>query len=77
MRLLDVAAPHFTDRVDEAQTVVRDCAQIPDLAAADRELLTNSLRSIRQAILDSSANEQPLHGEPHAGNFLKTTSGLR
>jgi hypothetical protein len=24
MRVLDVAAPHFTDRVDEAETTVRD-----------------------------------------------------
>jgi hypothetical protein len=46
MRPLDVAAPHFTDRVDEAETIVRDRAQSPDLADADRELLFNSLRSL-------------------------------
>lgn len=77
MRQLHVIAPHFTDRIDEAQSIVRDRSQSPDLVDADRELLTNSLRSLRWAVVDRSANEQLLHGEPHAGNLLRTTSGMR
>jgi len=77
MRQLDAPAPHFTDRVEEAQTIVRDRSRSPELLDADRELLTNSLRSLRRAVVDRGAAEQLLHGEPHAGNVLRTTSGMR
>ena len=77
MRQLDVIAPHFTDRVEEAQAVVRDRAQSPELVDADRELLSNALHSLRRVIVDWGADEQLLHGEPHAGNLLRTTSGMR
>lgn len=77
MRRLDVATPHFTDRVDKAQAIVRDRSQSPGLADGDRELLSHSLRSLRRAVVDRKSEEQLLHGEPHAGNLLKTTSGLR
>jgi hypothetical protein len=73
MRQLDVIAPHFTDRVEEAQAVVRDRAQSPELVDADRELLSNALHSLRRVIVDWGADEQLLHGEPHAGNLLRTT----
>jgi hypothetical protein len=77
MRRIDAPAPHFTDRVEEAQSIVRDRSQSPELIDADRELLTNSLRSLRRAVVDRGADEQLLHGEPHAGNLLRTTSGMR
>lgn len=77
MRRLDVAAPHFTDRVEEAHSIVRDSSRSPELGDADRELLSNALQGLRQAILDRGADEQLLHGEPHAVNLLKTASGLR
>ena len=77
MRRLAVGAPHFTDRVDEAHAIVRDPSRSPELADADRELLTNTLCSLRRAVVDRCANEQLLHGEPHAGNLLKTANGMR
>lgn len=77
MRQLDVVAPHFTDRVEAAQAVVRDCVQSPELVDADRELLSNALHSLRRVIVEWGADEQLLHGEPHPGNLLKTTSGMR
>ena len=77
MRQLDVTAPHFTDRVDEAQAIVEDRWQSPDLVDADRELLINSLRCLRRAVVARGTCEQLLHGEPHVGNLLKTTSGMR
>jgi thiamine kinase-like enzyme len=49
----------------------------PGLIDAARELLANSLRSLRRAVVDHGADEQLLHGEPHAGNLLRTTSGMR
>ena len=49
----------------------------PVLADVDRELLSTTLRNLRQAIVDRGAVEQLLHGEPHPGNVLRTKNGLR
>jgi aminoglycoside phosphotransferase (APT) family kinase protein len=76
MRKLDLRTPHFTDRVEEAQHLVETTHLTPDLAGADRELLSTTLRSRRQAIAGRGAAEQLLHGEPHPGNVLSTKSGL-
>jgi len=76
MRKLDVTTPHFTDRVAEAQQLVASRDHTPALADADRELLSNTLRSRRRAIRDRGAAEQLLHGEPHPGNVLSTKNGL-
>ncbi len=75
MRTLDVAAPHFTDRVDEAEQLVANRDQTPALAEPDRELLGFTLRSLRRAIVQREAAEQLLHGEPHPGNVLATENG--
>ena len=77
MRQLDVTAPHFTDRVDEAQSIVNDRSQSPDLSDADRTLLAASLRTLRRSVLDRATAQQLLHGEPHPGNLLRTASGPR
>jgi hypothetical protein len=76
MRQIDVTTPHFTDRVAEAQALVGSRDRTPALADADRELLSNTLRSLRRAIADRGAAEQLLHGEPHPGNLLRTKKGL-
>ena len=76
MRKLDVATPHFTDRVTEAQQLVASRDQTPTLAEADRELLSSTLRDLRRTIVDRGAAEQLLHGEPHSGNLLNTKNGL-
>jgi len=76
MRKLDVPAPHFTDRVEQAQQLVASRERTPALADADRELLGGTLRSLRRAIGLRGAAEQLLHGEPHPGNLLATKNGL-
>jgi hypothetical protein len=48
MRKLDVATPHFTDRVDQAQQLVASRDDTPALADADRELLRDTLRGLRR-----------------------------
>jgi aminoglycoside phosphotransferase (APT) family kinase protein len=75
MRTLDVRTPHFTDRVEEAQHLVETAHLTPDLADADRELLSTKLRNLRHAITGRDAVEQLLHGEPHPGNVLSTSFG--
>jgi aminoglycoside phosphotransferase (APT) family kinase protein len=76
MRALDVPTPHFTDRVEQAQRLVADRDRSPALAEADRELLGRTLRDLRRRIGGRGGAEQLLHGEPHPGNVLATTSGL-
>jgi hypothetical protein len=76
IRRIDLTAPHFTDRVAEAQWLVGDRAQTPELDDTGRTLLGNTLRGLRRAIVDRGAPEQLLHGEPHPGNLLRTKKGL-
>src|SRR6185312_200629 len=70
-------APHFTDRIAEAQLLVGNPTLSPDLGKADRDLLSDTLRTLRRAIGRRGAAEQLLHGEPHPGNLLSTNYGLR
>lgn len=67
---------HFTARVAEAQRLVDDPALSPELVAADRELLSRTLREVPRTIARRGAAEQLLHGEPHPGNLLRTRNGL-
>jgi phosphotransferase family enzyme len=76
IRQIDLTAPHFTDRVAEAQWLVSDRAQTPELDDTGRKILGNTLRGLRRAIVDRGAPEQLLHGEPHPGNLLNTKKGL-
>ena len=76
MRALDVPAPHFTDRVEQAQHLVASRDRTPALTDADRELLDSTLRDLRRRIGQRGSAEQLLHGEPHPGNVLTTEDGL-
>jgi hypothetical protein len=76
MSKLDVATPHFTDRVEQAQQLVASRDHTPALADADRELLGDTLRSLRRVIGVRGGAGQLLHGEPHPGNVLTTKNGL-
>ena len=50
MRKIDLPTPHFTDRVEQAQQLVASRDRTPALADADRELLGDTLRSLRRVI---------------------------
>jgi hypothetical protein len=76
MRQIDLVAPHFTDRVADAQRAVVDREQTPDLLDADRDLLATTLDRLSQAVGSRGTREQLLHGEPHPGNLLVTGKGL-
>ena len=47
MRQIDFPTPHFTDRVTDAQRLIGSRDHTPALVDADRELLSNTLRSLR------------------------------
>jgi hypothetical protein len=75
MRRLDVAAPHFTERIAEAERLVANRDETPALAESGRQLLMDTLQSVRRKIDDHGSAEQLLHGEPHPGNVLSTPDG--
>jgi hypothetical protein len=75
MRKIDIPTPHFTDRVESAQRLVASRDRTPALADADRELLDDTLRSLRR-VMGERGGEQLLHGEPHPGNMLATKNEL-
>lgn len=77
MRAVEIASPHYTDRVEDAQRLLADRNLTPDLADEDRELLVGTLRDLTRAIEERRPAEQLLHGEPHPGNLLSTPSGPR
>lgn len=76
MREVDVRAPHFTERVEQARQLVASRDLTPALADADRELLGATLRDLQRRIGEADGAEQLLHGEPHPGNVLSTRRGL-
>jgi hypothetical protein len=76
MRKLDIATPHFTDRVEEAQRLVGSRELTPDLAGDDRDVLVDRLRRLTGVIAAYDAHEQLLHGEPHPGNVVGAESGV-
>ena len=76
MRGIDHPAPHFTDRVAEAQRLVADPDRTPELEGPDRRLLGDSLARLRWSVGRRGGREQLLHGEPHPGNLLRTERGL-
>jgi hypothetical protein len=75
MRHVDVATPHFTDRVREAQRLVESRDRTPELGDPDRAILENTFRRVMSAIVRRGAAEQLLHGEPHPGNVVNTKNG--
>jgi Ser/Thr protein kinase RdoA (MazF antagonist) len=77
MKDVDLPAPHFLDRVNEAQEIVENRERSPALRESDRSLLTSTLATVTRAVGERGATEQLLHGEPHPGNVLNTRSGPR
>jgi aminoglycoside phosphotransferase (APT) family kinase protein len=75
LRNVDVATPHFWDRVAEAERLIASRDLTPALADADRALLGGTLADLRRAIAGRGAAEQLLHGEPHPGNLLGAKDG--
>jgi hypothetical protein len=75
MRSFAVEAPHFTERIAEAESLTTNRDDTPALVERDRQFLLSTLHSAGQAVRQRIAAEQLLHGEPHRGNLLGTPGG--
>jgi Ser/Thr protein kinase RdoA (MazF antagonist) len=76
MRTVEVAAPHFLERVEDAQRLLADQVLTPELGDGERELLRDTVGRFSRAVVERGPAEQLLHGEPHPGNVLSTEKGL-
>jgi hypothetical protein len=76
MRSVQIEAPHFTQRIAEAERLLTHSDETPALPADDRRTLLHTLRDAGDAIRGHAAVDQLLHGEPHPGNLLSTSDGL-
>jgi Ser/Thr protein kinase RdoA (MazF antagonist) len=76
MRGIEVDAPHFTERIAEAERLLTHRHETPALADADRRLLVDTLHAAGQEIRRHGKVDQLLHGEPHVGNILRTSVGV-
>ncbi|MBM7787090.1 phosphotransferase [Tenggerimyces flavus] len=74
LRQIELDAPHVTERVDGWTALVDDRERTPDLPERDRALLKDTLTA---GIAKAGTAEQLLHGEPHPGNVLNTSTGPR
>ncbi len=77
MRKVHRAAPHFLDRVAEAEQLIASADRTPGLDSPGRRLLLDTFTTVRHRIESRGAVEQLLHGEPHPGNILNTAGGPR
>ncbi len=75
MRQVEMVAPHFTDRVASARSLLADRVRTPELGDAERALLNKTLDSLTASMSSRGTEEQLLHGEPHPGNLLHTQRG--
>lgn len=77
LRQIDGAAPHVAIRIAGWAEELRDQQQTPELPAAERELLSTTFGQVQTVMNRWERADQVLHGEPHPGNLLATSSGPR
>jgi len=74
---INVDVPSFREGLRRTQAALADDGRTVSLAIPDRHLLRSVFTDLLAKLDGFSFVEQGLHGEPHVGNYLVTTSGLR
>jgi Phosphotransferase enzyme family len=67
--------PPFTLELEDARRLLQ-AERSPALGGADRRFLWAVLDEVQAALSTSARADKPLHGSPHAGNWLATAEGL-
>lgn len=75
LRQIDLAAPPISDRFNSWVAEVGDHEQNPELPDAERELLSSTFSRAQTMMNRWGSVDQLLHGEPHTGNLLNTSTG--
>jgi Ser/Thr protein kinase RdoA (MazF antagonist) len=66
--------PFSLELEDVSRLLQRD--RSPALAAADRSFLSSAVDELQVTLSVAATAMRPLHGSPHAGNWLRTARGL-
>lgn len=69
--------PSVKEGLERTRSALFDDQGMAAMAAGDLEFLRSTFMHLRRQLDDRSLSERPLHGEPHAGNRLRTSSGIR
>lgn len=69
--------PDFHLWLTQARDELSDRTRLAALGAEDIEFLGAAFDALFPRLEDRGYRRQPLHGEPHAGNYLVTRSGIR
>jgi hypothetical protein len=69
------ALPSFSVELEDARRLLRP-DRSPALTAADRSFLLSVLDELQVALPPLLTTTRPVHGSPHAGNWLRTMDGL-
>ncbi len=72
-----VPLPSFREGLERARRALADDRLVSALAVADRRFLRSAFDEMVLALDERSFTEVALHGEPHDGNYLVTSKGLR
>ncbi len=75
LREIDLPAPHIDERIAGWADELADRDQTPELPEPERDELASTLSRVRDAIQYRDREDQLLHGEPHPGNVLSTSTG--
>jgi Ser/Thr protein kinase RdoA (MazF antagonist) len=73
----DVALPSFRDGLERTRIALFDDLRIAALVPVDRAFLRAAFTDLVSRLDERTFPERRLHGEPHAGNYLLTRTGLR
>lgn len=69
--------PSFTEAIDSCRRSLQDAAALPALGSADRAFLATEHDRLRAHLASVALSCRALHGYPHLGNVLMTSSGPR
>jgi Ser/Thr protein kinase RdoA (MazF antagonist) len=77
LRDYDQPLPDFRENLAMTRSALRDDQLMSSLPSVERAFLREAFDRLLAEAEAHAFVEQPLHGEPHQGNYVDTTSGVR
>jgi hypothetical protein len=72
-----VSLPNFKVSIDKARHALFDDTRMSAMPRVYRDFLRHSFDRVLTRLDDHEFRLRPLHGEPHAGNYITTSDGIR
>lgn len=71
-----LALPDFREDLVRARRALADDVAMAEMSSSDVTCLREAFSDLYGLVEGRTFQEQPLHGEPHDGNYLATTEGI-